>query len=360
MGMAKRKYSSRSKIEPAVTNVTVTLEPGFNYIDLSQIASIVNRRFYRQGINWAVAGFKAYKPTPTESGAIGIVINKLPNTWVLANAWTKSFKTWQKMNRNALEESPTVRPKFLDFKIYMDERHHQAGFIANLTPQDSAGVLNVDYNPATGRYEGLGEWESSKASIPLVSPAGTFLPGETAEREFIATGANYPGVSPVTGFNAISLIEGYAASRLLPNILDPNTPDDANDVGGGTPENWMSAIFNEGTDQDADVLSDMITENNTAPYPFENGPIVDAVAPNALEYSDTQYPGGANQLPNLELVDVAYFNAGTNANTLRLKGDNFPCGLIQIVNGASDQVGLIIDLIPGRHRGYMCEPMLEM
>ena len=73
MAMAKRSYSKRVKnMEPAVQNITVTIAPGRNYIDLSQIASLVNRRFYRQGINWAVAGFKVYKPTPTESGASGI------------------------------------------------------------------------------------------------------------------------------------------------------------------------------------------------------------------------------------------------------------------------------------------------
>ena len=61
--MAKRKYSAmkRNKIEPSVLTLTFAT-PGSgaarSYIDLSQVASLVNRRFYRQGINWAVAGFK--------------------------------------------------------------------------------------------------------------------------------------------------------------------------------------------------------------------------------------------------------------------------------------------------------------
>jgi len=340
--MAKRKYSKRSKIEPAVTNITVSLDTGRNYIDLSQVASLVNRRFYRQGINWAVAGFKVYKPTPTEAGASGIVISKLPNTWILANAWTKSFKAWSRMNSQALAETESVRPKFLDFKIYMTEEHHTAGFGANPLPQTADGAIA---NP--------GEWVASKFVIPDNTAAG----GVAYDREIIAIGANYPGAG-FSGINAIGLIEGYAASRGLPNVLDPNTPTDASDADGTIPQNWMTALFNDGTEQDADVLDDMITENNVAPYPFENGPIQGAVAPAPLEYTDTQYPGGANQLNGLELVDTAYFNAGTNANTLRLKGDNFPCGLIEVI--ASEPCGMIIDLIPGQHRGYMCEPMLEM
>lgn len=346
MAMAKRSYSKRVKnMEPAVQNITVTIAPGRNYIDLSQIASLVNRRFYRQGINWAVAGFKVYKPTPTESGASGIVISKLPNTWVMANSWMKSFKTWQKMNDESLEETESVRAKFLDFKIYMNNFHHDAGFIGNVLPQAANGDVAIP-----------GEWEASKIYIP-----DTSTPGTIDIRELVAVGQNFPGNSGATGYNAVSLIEGYAASRGLPNILDPNTPSDADDASGTSPENWMVALFNDGTTQDTAVLTDMITDNNVAPYPFENGPNPTAGVPGNPypdPFVDTMYPNGANQMDGLELVDVSYFNAGTNANTLNLKGDNFPCGLIEVV--ASEECGMIIHLIPGHHRGYLCESMTEM
>ena len=62
MNMAKRKYSKSKKIEPSVLRLSFNLPRnnsegnGISYVDLSQCASLVNRRFYRQGINWAVAG----------------------------------------------------------------------------------------------------------------------------------------------------------------------------------------------------------------------------------------------------------------------------------------------------------------
>ena len=345
--MAKRKYSTmkRNKIEPSVQTFTFTnisTPPGTasnNYICLSQVASLLNRRFYRQGINWAVAGFKIL----SDGNPVSCVMNKLPNTWVMSNSWQKSMRTWTKMNNEALAESESVRPRFLDFKIYANASHHQAGFAANLLPSSGFGSL-----------ANAGEWEASKASIPLVSPAGAFQPGETVEREFIATGANYPGISSSSGFDALSLIEGYAASRGLPNIADPNTPTDAPDIGGGTPENWMAAIFNEGTDQISDVLEDMITENNQAPYPFENDGV----------NTDTMYPGGANQLVGLETHDIEFITGTTIGGTSRMKGGNFPCGLIEFSvanNGAElSNLTLQINLIPGAHRGYLCEPMTEM
>ena len=83
MGMAKRKYSSKSKIEPAIQTLTFTTSAASagvtrDYIDLSQVASLINRRFYRQGINWAVAGFKFLRPAGFEGT---VRISKLPNIW---------------------------------------------------------------------------------------------------------------------------------------------------------------------------------------------------------------------------------------------------------------------------------------
>lgn len=347
MGMAKRSCSKKGRnMEPAVMTMSFNFQVPTqgvtnNYLDLSQVASLVNRRFYRQGINWAVSGFKFL----TSGSSVGsIQIQKLPNTWVMSNSWEKSFRSWQRMNNEALAESESVRPKFLDFKIYADEDHHSAGFIGNLLPLSGTSTQAIP-----------GEWSSSKISVPLVSPAGAFSPGETVERELIATGASYPGASATTGFDAVSLIEGYAASRGLPNIADPNTPDDAGDTGGGTPENWMQAIFNEGTDQSADVIEDMITENTIAPYPFEGDGV----------NLDTMYPGGANQLDGLQLHDVEFITATTIGGTSRLKGGNFPCGLVKVITANLDDTNVLsvtmqVDLVPGSHRGYLCEPMSEM
>ncbi len=328
-------------MEPAVQTLTFNLPvvaagtTATLYADLSQIASLVNRRFYRQGINWAVAGFKVL----TGSGSLGsVTISKLPNTWVMGNSWEKSFRTWQKMNNEALAETESIRPKFLDFKVYADADHHVAGFAANLLPVSLGGVFAA------------GEWEASKIYIP-----DTTTPGTVDTREIIAVGANFPGAG-ATGFNAVSCIEGYAASRGLPDVLDPNAPGDADSASGVAPQNWMAALFNEGNTQDSAVIDDMIGENNIAPYPFENDGV----------HTDTQYPGGANQGSGLQLHDSTFITTTTIGGDTRLKGGNFPCGLVRIdysafVGSQDSQFPILqIDLIPGSHRGYLCEPMTEM
>jgi len=338
--MAYKKSSKKqrsSKIEPSVMTMTFPTPDtvgGRYYIDLSQCASLLNRRFYRQGLNWAVAGIKVIS---TKAGTFSVA--KLPNTWVMSNAWEKSMRTWMKMNNAALAETASVRPRFLDFKVYADAEHHQLGYGANLLPVSYAGVIA---DP--------GEWESSKIVVPLTD--GT---DNAFSRELIAVGANYPGNSAVTGLNALSLIEGYAASRGLPNIADPNVPDDASDVNGNAPQNWMQAVFNEGTDQDSHVLDDLIAENNQAPYPFENDGA----------NLDTMYPGGATQLSGLEWHDIVTLyesNLTNGVGNQRVKGGNFPCGIIAFTwtPDSPANVVLQVDLIPGSHRGYLCEPMTEM
>jgi hypothetical protein len=188
----------------------------------------------------------------------------------------------------------------LDFKIYADADHPTAGYGANLMPTNAT----VAYAP--------GEWEPSK--FVWTDPTAASAAAGLREMEVLAVGPNFPG-GGASALNAVSLIEGYAASRGLPDVLDPNAPDDAADAAGPSPQNWMAAIFNEGTEQDEEILESMITENNVAPYPFENGPIVGGGT-----YGDTQYPGGANQAPGLQIHDVEYFTSTTISNTVRLKG----------------------------------------
>ena len=334
MTMAKRSYSRKgSKIQPAAMTLTFNYDVNSNpnaFIDLSQVASLVNRRFYRQGINWAVAGFKVLT-----TGTGQIQISKLPNTWVMSNSWEKGFRAWQKMNNEAISQAGSIRPKFLDFKVYADASHHQLGSGANLLPVSSGLGAFVP-----------GEWDYSTYEIPRSD-----APGTSVSRDVVAVGPNlYTTPSPVTGNFAVSLIEGYAASRALPNIEDPNMPDDASSASGAAAQNWMTALFNDGTTQDAEVIADLLTDNNIAPYPFENDGV----------YTDTMYPGGANQGPGLQIHDVELVTATTIGGTTRLKGGNFPCGLVNIASSIEGQITLQIDLVPGNHRGYLCEPMTEM
>ncbi len=348
--MAKRNYKKKSmKVQPSVMTMSFIVEAKgagkeVRYIDLSQCASLLNRRFYRQGINWAVSGFKIL----SESGVTGqISIHKLPNTWVMSNAWEKGFRSWTKMINETTEDAPSIRPRFLDFKIYADNDHHQLGSDNNLLPHSSA-TLTGPIQTATP-----GEWDYSTYEIPLSNVDASALDGNSVTRDVIAVGSSYVNVGGVDGNYAVSLIEGYASSRALPDVLAPNMPGDALSAAGSNAQNWMTALFNEGNAQDSEVLQDLETQNSVAPYPFEDDGV----------NFDTMYPGGANQLNSLEIHDQEFVTGTTVGGTTRLKGGNFPCGLIGISTfgfARDDNLVFQVSLVPGTHRGYLCEPMTEM
>ena len=303
------------KIQPAVKTMRFTVGSTgapYEYISLSQCASIVNRRFYRAGLNWAVGGFTVI------GGGTGtgfLTINRLPETWVLSNAWEKAFRAWRRQQDEVLDDGTqeSVRARFNDFKVYMDQAHFQSGVANNLTPLGTAGVAYP-----------LGEWEMSQVVVP------NYTGGVTNWEPYMQMlGGNPPGGSPPS----FGLIQAYAASRSTPQSPDPVVP-----TGVTTFENVYKELFDVGDNND-DIMDNVVLKNNQLPYDQDD------------------YPG--------EVGDQAEFVcsirlANTQSQT-QVAGSSFPCGLIQIDTTALDgPVQFIVHLVPGDHRGYLAEPMQEM
>ena len=321
---SKRKYGMK-KMEPAVMTATFSspvVAPGalgIHFIDLSQVASLINRRFYRQGINWAVGGMKVL----TAAGFGGqLKVSKVPTTWVAFQAYKAAFDAWNKQQMEAIEESgaESAVAAFRDFKIFADVDHVAAGIGNNLLPLDGQ-------NPVQPYV--VGEWEPSQIVIPQQGGAS---PG--VERTLHMVGIN------VNGTVSRGIIEGYADSRAFPHSPDPVSPDLS------STQNWMARMFDVAQTFD-DVLDNATDRNDNLPYP------------------QADYPGGANQAPTLETHDLVAISATTIGGQSRVKGGQFPCGLIRFDwapladNPTSVGYVLQIDLVPGMHRGYMCEKMLE-
>jgi len=313
--MAKRKYSKIAKTEPAEMVLSFALPSGqvTTYFDLAQCVSIVNRRFYRQGINFAVADFKVI----SSSGVTGSMsVSRIPHTWVAANAWKKAFNAWNKQQKEALAESggQSAAAKFRDFKIYLDVDHVTAGFAANALPIDFAGT------PATA-----GEWEASQIVIPNAG-----APGVNDERYLHMVGANFNNPS------SRGIIEGYADSRAFPQSPDPVSPnlDSTN--------NWLSQMFDVG-DNIGDVLDNATDKNDNLPY------------------TQVNYPGGETQMPTVQYHDSAFITGTTVGGITHMRGGQFYCGLIRLDSNLTipeqNSAILQIVLVPGNHRGYLCEPM---
>jgi len=336
--MAKRKYSNRKtkKLQPAVMNLSFTpMGNGTNYIDLSRAASVVNRRFYRQGINWSVAGFTVTTAGNTAPGSVTIC--KAPTTWVTYNAWVKGRAMWEKMKDQVLDGEPSIDGKYADFKINLDSTMAGAS-LQTANPATSNQILQpVDcaYNfPYNDGGFAVQEWVYSDIHIPTDG-------GAAAPEEFNLhlVGGDSTGTNQSKG-----VIHGYGLSRSRPiNTGDPN-------VGI---EGWMTELFDL-ADNLEEVRDGIITHNDRPPYPVEDS-----------SSTNEAYPGG--QQYSTEVVGYASFGTSvgsTGSITLQrsIKGGMFPCGLIEVKSDLSGPsfYDLIVHLVPGHHRGYLCEPMEDV
>jgi len=337
--MARKR--SMKKIEPAMLTLKfeLTNSGDDNYthdtVDLSQCASAVNRRFYRQGLNWAVSGFSVLTKSTGQ-----ITISKLPDTWSMTNAWQKGMSHWLRQQNEAVEEggSESAVARFRDFKILADSiqsgnatRDPADGSIIdlnNLMPLDIAGDAVLP-----------GEWEMSQIVIPNYG-----APGANYEPYLSMVGDDVAGPGGIK-----ALIKGYENSRAFPQSPDPVSPS------LGSSQNWLRAMFDVGDNSDL-VVQNATDKNDHLPYDQDN------------------YPGSDVNMPYMQINDEAFVTASTIGGKTNLRGGTFPCGLVRIRNksntpadppgsgngGWSDTPQLLIHLVPGPHRGYMCEPMQEM
>ncbi len=307
-----------AKIQPSVLSIQFVVGQGLTkFIDLSQSASVVNRRFYRQGLNWAVAGF-TLATGPGQTGNVSI--SKIPNTWIASNAWHKSYATWKKQQDKAIADSgsQSAVAKYRDFKIHANVLHVDTTFNSNLEPVDADGVNFLS-----------GEWQASQIVIPQLDPDAT---GTLIEpREFLL---HMVGVNNHGGLSR-GIISGYAHSRAFPQSPDPVSPN------VDTADNWMRAMFDVGSDT-SEIVDNATDRNDDLPY------------------NQTEYPGGEINAKTLEIVHESALIASVNSTTRNLSGTNVPCGLLQIINGVDGPLDLFVHLVPGPARGYLTQPMQDM
>ncbi len=328
--MAYRKSNGklqnrRKKLQPAVLQMNFVVPTGSSYIDLGLCASILNRRGYKQQDHtWGVAQFEFL------GDGVGVVqVQKLPETWVFQNAYTKSKALWEEMNDQVLDQEESIRGRYADFKIYMDDNMrqqtiqddaNQAGRI--LTPVQAVGGANqwtlADFSGGSPPAD----WNYSQLTIPNDPTSGA------------TTNYYMHAVGPNTAASK-GLIAGYELSRSRVQNPDPNVP---------TSNGWMTDLFDVG--EQLDELRDVIEDDNDRP-PYAN----------PSSGSTAYYPGGSQEQPDLQVHSFCNFTPTTVSAKNRIQGGMFQNGLLKIVNGSDATLSLIVHLMPGTHRGYYCEEM---
>lgn len=340
----------RGSIETAETDLWFDLTgQGLYYFDIAQSLSLVNRKMYRQGMQYAIQDLEMFS-----NGTCTAFVYRLPLTWVVANSWEKCMRNWMEQEDDTLEEAglSSLTARYRDFKVFMDANHAIAGVASNALPLgwggDSAAVPPSGIGvPASLPTDVKYDWTISEIVIPNDVTTGT-----TTERTFHMLGEDTTATTP----DSVSMIKAYAESRSRPHAEDPNTVQPASNTGG-----ILGEMFDVG-DDDTDIIFNAREKNNSPPYPVGE------------DTTSEFYPGGS-QFGTIGTADATFAFVGletvmNNRSTAAISGNVHTtyspgflanCGLlaVQISHGevAPSSIRFKIGLHSGDYKGIAARSM---
>jgi len=325
MARNKARRKRGGSLKPAQLNLSYGLNSGVSYIDLAQDLSMVNRRLYKQGKVYAVAGISYVfrpeitfpLPLATDLSVLSVAVATAGDTWSVQNSHTKGKALWNQMNRLVLADNPSIKGTWADFKVRLDDHHQAAG---------NADVLDGDGNAVLD-----GEWDYSTFVMPQheVDPV-TGLPLAADEFTVHLVGENTA--------TSMGLVKAYAESRATVQPVDP-----------AVPPSLSTSFFNLLTDSGSQEpeLADVIEDANDQP-----------------PYDETAYPGGATNADAPWFQQTATASVGQPVG--RVPGFQAECGLVKVFVDGISNVGssiavedllVIFHLMPGNYQGVLAENM---
>ncbi len=300
--------------EPAQTVLTYYVGAGVSYIDIAEGLSQVNRRAYRQGMEYAVGKVTfGYQANPQAILNVQLSAYTAGDTWVVHNAWKKAFAHWiaqQRRARHLIGQS--AKPTWEDFKVYLDDTH-RAGTIPGVVAGDDQAV-------------GTGEWDYSR----LIHEADD---ASVDEWYLHLIGGDVSTTDK-------GLILGYQDSRATVQAEDPDLPAEYSTN--------MYALMGQDLDAVADEVAQNMEDQNDEP-----------------PYDQDDYPGSDANSDAAWLQEFAV--AAPGAPMATLPGFVAQCGLIRfnliahsavdgsVVGGVTSLVQ--VHLVPGSYKGVAALPM---
>lgn len=327
--MARKRNSRMKKIQVAQTDILMKTNPtgaGTNhqwYIDTAKQLSKINRRLYSQTKMYAYQGLTFIWRSTGNVATIEVKVGTAGNTWVVHNAYVKGHALWNQMQDLVLEDNPSIKGKWHDYKIQLSDSVSAARSLEALSGD---GGLYLD-----------GEWSLSTYVMPqhdvqLVGPgAGTPEPAE--ELTAVLIGGD-------TGSKR-SLVKAYQDSRSTVQPIDPNVPAAMSD-------SFFNLLTDSGSQEPE--LADVIESENDEP-----------------PYDTAEYPGGDVNADAAAIVQYAAISSAEVDG--RIGPFVAPCGLIELQIRGFDSDGnevdsaempeieILLHVAPGTYKGVAAIPM---
>lgn len=301
-------------MQPAQTVLSYEVPNGTSYLDIAEGLSQVNRRAYRQGMEYAVGKVTfTFLGNPQVVSSVRLGVYTAGNTWVVHNAWKKAFSVWMKQQRDARRAiGQSAKPTWEDFKVYLDDAH-RAGTKLVVAAGDGGAV-------------GTGEWDYSKLVV------------EADDNSIQEWYLHLIGGDVSTTDRG--LILGYQDSRATVQAEDPDLPAEYSN-------NMYATIATDENLVADEVAQNMEDENDEPPYDQDD------------------YPGNDtnSDVPWLQDIGVA----STTVPLGVVPGFVAQCGLVVFsldgratADGSAESAPttlVSVHLVPGNYKGVAALPM---
>lgn len=284
----------------------------FHYIDIGRHLSAMNRRLYRQGMQYHVANVQVHD----SQGSTYLKFCTLPNTWTTKAAWRKAFKVWKQQRAVAQSGGSNFSGKWSDFKVYFN----------NDMRTDPDIVDHIDNEDGQLAY---GEWDYSKMFI------GDDDGADVDSFDLHMMGANN-GSLPTGQCVSAGILANFEDS-LVPVPDDPIAPDNLS-------VNLFTMMAQGGTASEivADVVEHGEDDNDSPPYSA-------TLVPGAKANCASGWVTREMQLMSSEKSRV-------------MGGFPVPLGLIQLEtkydtgsSSGTNTIGVVIEIVPGPYKGVHAE-----
>lgn len=302
-----KKYK---KTSPTQTRISFECSGGATqFIDIGHALSTVNRKFYRAGLYYYINSVEIYN---NETGVVDLHV--APDTWVTKNAWNRGFQLFQKMN--SMVDPPISgigRPKYHDFKVYLNSLHKSTGTLQPALHGINAASTNLVTD----------EWKYSE----FVSADDDGDAAAQADNFFVHLLGGHVGTPD--NWESVGLIKSYGESRVT---VTQETP---NDYPVDTTDPLMNVFDFSSEEQMNDIIQGLRDDNDRPPYQL------------------TIYTGETTN----SLQHVARIGTEVGVGRVgRASGFCAPFGLICVdPHGVSTDFRVVINLAQGTYHGVYAE-----
>tara|TARA_Y100000589_G_C27161355_1_gene632897 strand:+ start:682 stop:1635 length:954 start_codon:yes stop_codon:yes gene_type:complete len=293
-------------LDGASTGDPTSIGTLFRYIDLAKELSTVNRKLYRQCRRYAIAGIQVI----AEEGS-SVSFFTANDNWITKNAVKKAFHSWMRMNQKVLKETPSIKPTWHDFKVFLDASHRSNN------SHDLRAIPDFGYAPFS-----KGEWVYSQFVYPqgpthdVAKESYLHIHGQHIN---IAGGAL--GIFDPSQVLSTGIIEAYKESRATVQSEDP-------EMTSVTDQNPYGSLFDDG-ETNEDITENLSDFNDAAPY------------------LHNVMPGDAN---HPALYNAAEIRVQSSETVNMTNGFVAPCGLIKVAtNQESGIIRLKVFLVPANN-----------